>query len=121
MAVGPFITTSRCTLTAEMLSRRRLAILAVLLIALDALNTRQQNRKVASDGYEDEPRNEKLNFGEWIGAPIVRLLEQVDRRRDSHLSSRWIAKRMYWLPFRASEGGPYRWNRPARFVRTLIP
>jgi hypothetical protein len=93
-----------------MLSRRRLAILAVLLIAFDALNTRQQNRK-------DDPDDEKLNFGEWIGAPIVRLLEQVDRRRDSHLAIRWIAKRTYWLPYRASEGGPYRWNRPARFDR----
>jgi hypothetical protein len=100
-----------------MLSRRRLAILAVVLIAFDALNTRQQNRKVAAGGYGDDPDDEKLNFGEWIGAPIVRLLEQVDRRRDSHLTIRWIAKRSYWLPYRGSQGGPYRWYRPARFDR----
>ena len=104
-----------------MLSRRRLTILAVLLIAFDALNTRQQNRKVAADGYGDDTDNEKLNFGEWIGAPIVRLLEQVDRRRGSHLANWWTAKRIYWLPYRASEGGPYRWNRPVRFEKEIDP
>jgi hypothetical protein len=104
-----------------MLSRRRLAILALLLIACDALNTRQQNRKVTTDGYGDDPDEEKLNFGEWIGAPIVRLLEQVDRRRDSHLTGWWIAKRIYWLPYRASDGGPYRWNRPTRFDNETDP
>jgi hypothetical protein len=46
-----------------MLSRRRFAILAVLLIAFDALNTRQQNRKVVAGGYGDDPDDEKLNFG----------------------------------------------------------
>jgi hypothetical protein len=104
-----------------MLSRRRLAILAVLLIAFDALNIRQQNRKVAADGYGDDPNDEKLNFGEWIGSPIVRLLERVDRRWGSHLTIRRIAKRIYWLPYRGSQGGPYRWYRPTRFDKETDP
>jgi hypothetical protein len=103
-----------------MLSRRRLAILAVLLIAFDALNARQQNRKIAAGGFGDDP-DEKLDFWDWIGAPIVRLLEQVDRRTGSHLAIHWIGRRIYWLPYRGSEGDPYRWYRPGRFDKETDP
>jgi hypothetical protein len=52
---------------------------------------------MAADGYGGDPFDEQLSFGEWIGAPIVRVLEQVDRRTGSHLAGWWIAKRIYWL------------------------
>lgn len=51
----------------------------------------------------------------------MRILEHIEvlggRERDWHLAGWYIAKRIYWLPYRASvdDGETYQWHRPAVF------
>jgi hypothetical protein len=58
----------------------------------------------------------------WL-APVTRILEQVERlggkERDWHLAGRYVALRIYWLPWRGSydDGEKYKWHRPARWEK----